>query len=111
MGEREILNLIFVAGFSTAAKITNVSGRGVGMDVVRANIEKIGGSVDVQTQLGQGTTIKIKIPLTLAIIPALIVRCGTERFAIPQVSLLELTRIGVGRAVRVNDFETLRHGV
>jgi two-component system chemotaxis sensor kinase CheA len=101
MGEREILNLIFMAGFSTAEKVTNVSGRGVGMDVVRANIEKIGGSVDIQSQLGQGTTIKIKIPLTLAIIPALIVRCGTERFAIPQVSLLELVRIGVGRGQQI----------
>ena len=93
MSEREVFNLIFLPGFSTADKVTNVSGRGVGMDVVKTNIEKIGGSVDVQSEAGQGTTLKIKIPLTLAIIPALIVTSGGERFAIPQVSLLELVRL------------------
>ena len=91
--EREGLNLIFLPGLSTAEKITNVSGRGVGMDVVKTNIEKIGGSIDLQTQPGQGTTLKIKIPLTLAIIPALIVTSGGDRYAIPQVSLLELVRL------------------
>jgi len=90
MSEREALNLIFLPGLSTAAKVTNVSGRGVGMDVVKTNIEKIGGMVDVQSVPGAGTTLKIKIPLTLAIIPALIATSGGERFAIPQVSLLEL---------------------
>jgi two-component system, chemotaxis family, sensor kinase CheA len=99
LSERELTNLIFLPGFSTAEKITNVSGRGVGMDVVRTNIEKIGGSVDLQSTPGQGTTLKIKIPLTLAIVPALIVRAGGERFAIPQVSLLELVRIE-GEAAR-----------
>jgi len=93
MSDREAVNLIFLPGFSTAEKITNVSGRGVGMDVVKTNIERIGGTVDVQTALGKGTTLKIKIPLTLAIIPALIVTCGAEHFAIPQVSLLELVRL------------------
>ncbi|MGC3961408.1 MAG: chemotaxis protein CheA [Verrucomicrobiota bacterium] len=93
MTDREVFNLIFLPGFSTAEKVTNVSGRGVGMDVVKTNIEKIGGSVDVLSEAGQGTTLKIKIPLTLAIIPALIVTCGGERFAIPQVSLLELVRV------------------
>lgn len=93
LSDREATNLIFLPGFSTAEKITNVSGRGVGMDVVRTNIEKIGGSVDVSSTLGQGTTLKIKIPLTLAIVPALIVRASGERFAIPQVSLLELVRL------------------
>ncbi len=93
MGEREVFNLIFQPGFSTAEKVTNVSGRGVGMDVVKTNIEKIGGAVDVMSERGQGTTLKIKIPLTLAIIPALIVTAGGERFAIPQVSLLELLRL------------------
>ena len=93
MNDRELINLIFLPGFSTAAAITNVSGRGVGMDVVKTNIEKIGGTVDVQSQLGSGTTFKIKIPLTLAIIPALIVNCKAERYAIPQVSLLELVRL------------------
>ena len=93
MSERELQNLIFLPGFSTAEKVTNVSGRGVGMDVVKTNIEKIGGTVDLQTKLGEGTTIKVKVPLTLAIIPALIVTTGAERFAIPQVSLLELVRL------------------
>jgi len=93
MSEREMLNLIFLPGFSTAQKVTNVSGRGVGMDVVKTNIEKIGGVVDLQSQSGKGTTIKIKIPLTLAIIPALTVTSGGDRYAIPQVSLLELVRL------------------
>jgi len=93
MGEREILNLIFLPGFSTAQEVTNVSGRGVGMDVVKTNIEKIGGMVDLQSQSGKGTTLKIKIPLTLAIIPALTVTSGGDRYAIPQVSLLELVRL------------------
>jgi len=93
MGEREALHLIFKPGFSTAAKVTNVSGRGVGMDVVKTNIERIGGTVDVTTELGVSTTFKIKIPLTLAIIPALLVKSGGDRFAIPQVSLLELVRL------------------
>jgi len=93
MSEREIFNLIFLPGFSTAEKVTNVSGRGVGMDVVKTNVEKIGGTVDVQSALGRGTTVRVKIPLTLAIIPALVVTCGGDRYAIPQVSLLELVRI------------------
>jgi len=93
MGEREAVNLIFLPGLSTAEKVTNVSGRGVGMDVVKTNIEKIGGTVDLQSKAGVGTTVKMKIPLTLAIIPALIVTSGGERYAIPQVSLLELVRL------------------
>ncbi|HXA83201.1 MAG TPA: chemotaxis protein CheA [Methylomirabilota bacterium] len=93
MSEDEACNLIFLAGFSTAEAVTNVSGRGVGMDVVKTNIEKIGGTVQVQTRAGSGTTVKMKIPLTVAIIPALLVTSGGERFAIPQVNLLELVRI------------------
>jgi two-component system chemotaxis sensor kinase CheA len=93
MGERELMNLIFLPGFSTALQVTNISGRGVGMDVVKTNIEKIGGTVDLQSSVGKGTTLKIKIPLTLAIIPALIATCAGECFAIPQVSLLELVRL------------------
>ena len=95
MSEREIHNLIFLPGLSTAQKVTNVSGRGVGMDVVKTNIEKIGGSIDLQSAVGQGTTIKIKIPLTLAIIPALVVSCA-RGFAIPQVNLVELVRLEAG---------------
>lgn len=91
--EREALHLIFHPGLSTAEKVTNVSGRGVGMDVVKTNIEKIGGAVDVQSEPGRGTAIKIKIPLTLAIIPALMVSCDGDRYAIPQVGLVELLRL------------------
>lgn len=98
MTDHQASQLIFMPGFSTAEKVTNVSGRGVGMDVVKTNIEKIGGTVDLQSQFGSGTTLKIKIPLTLAIIPALIVTSGSERFAIPQVSLLELVRLEAGEA-------------
>jgi two-component system chemotaxis sensor kinase CheA len=98
MSDREVTNLIFQPGFSTAEKVTNVSGRGVGMDVVRTNIEKIGGTVDIHSRAGLGCLLKIKIPLTLAIIPALIVSSKGERFAIPQVSLLELVRLEADQA-------------
>ncbi|MGK0238073.1 MAG: two-component system chemotaxis sensor kinase CheA [Candidatus Pelagisphaera sp.] len=93
LSDREATDLIFLPGLSSAEKVSNVSGRGVGMDVVRTNVEKTGGSIDLQTHPGQGTTIRIKIPLTLAIIPALIVTSGGSRFAIPQASLLELVRL------------------
>ena len=93
MGDREAVSMIFAPGFSTAEKVTNVSGRGVGMDVVRTNIERIGGQVDISSEVGRGTTLKVKIPLTLAIIPALTVWSGDNRYAIPQVSLLELVRL------------------
>ena len=98
ISDRDVFNMIFLPGFSTAEKVTNVSGRGVGMDVVKTNVEKIGGTVDVQSTAGKGTTVKIKIPLTLAIIPALMVTSGGERFAIPQVSLLELVRMEAGES-------------
>ena len=91
--DRDIFNMIFLPGFSTAEKVTNVSGRGVGMDVVRTNVEKIGGTVDVQSAAGKGTTVHMKIPLTLAIIPALIVTTAGDRYAVPQVNLLELVRL------------------
>ena len=93
MGESETLKLVFLPGFSTAQKVTNISGRGVGMDVVKTNIEKIGGTVDIQSARGQGARLRIKIPLTLAIIPALIVTCAGDRYAIPQISLIELVRL------------------
>jgi chemotaxis protein histidine kinase CheA len=108
MTEREIFNLIFLPGFSTAEKVTNVSGRGVGMDVVKTNVEKIGGTVDIQSTLGRGTTVRVKIPLTLAIIPALVVTSGGDRYAIPQVSLLELVRL---EAAEVAKGIELVHGV
>lgn len=91
--EREAAQLILLPGFSTAEQITDVSGRGVGMDVVKTNIERIGGTIDLQSRPGQGTTVRMKIPLTLAIIPALIVTNGGDRYAIPQVNLLELLRL------------------
>ncbi len=93
MGDREALRLIFHPGFSMAEKVTDVSGRGVGMDVVKTNIEKLGGAVGIDTELGTGTTIDVKLPLTLAIIPSLVVSCGENRFAIPQTSISELVRV------------------
>ena len=93
LSDREAVRLIFHPGFSTAEKITDVSGRGVGMDVVRTNIEKLGGTVDVDSNPSHGTTIQITLPLTLAIIPSLIIQSGDERFAIPQVNISELVRL------------------
>ncbi len=92
MSQREGLDLMFLAGLSTAGEVTNVSGRGVGMDVVRSKIEGIGGTVEVTTKIGEGSTFKLKIPLTLAIIPALIARCHNQRYAVPQANLEELIR-------------------
>jgi len=109
--DAEIGNFIFSAGFSTAAEVTSISGRGVGMDVVRSNIEQIGGTVDLKSVPGAGTTFTIKIPLTLAIVSALIVESGGERFAIPQLSVLELVRAGGGgehRIERIKDTPVLR---
>jgi len=108
MTDREVLNLIFLPGFSTAEKVTNVSGRGVGMDVVKTNVERIGGNVDVQSVPGQGATVRVKIPLTLAIIPALVVTCSGERYAIPQVNLLELVRLDAEKAITAIE---MVHGV
>jgi two-component system, chemotaxis family, sensor kinase CheA len=92
--QAEINNLIFTPGFSTALEVTSISGRGVGMDVVRSNIEQIGGTVDVKSSPGSGTSFIIKIPLTLSIVAALIVEIAGERFAFPQLSVLELMRVG-----------------
>jgi two-component system chemotaxis sensor kinase CheA len=91
--ERELLQLIFLPGFSTASSVTNVSGRGVGMDVVRTNVEKIGGKVEIESKAGRGTTLRLRIPLTLAIIPALIVRGVGQSFALPQGPLSELVHV------------------
>ncbi|TVQ36075.1 MAG: response regulator [Geminicoccaceae bacterium] len=94
MPPNQVMQFIFKAGFSTATTVTSVSGRGVGMDVVRTNIEKIGGHVDLSSEKGRGTKLTIKIPLTLAIVSALIVEAGAERFAIPQIGVVELVRAG-----------------
>ncbi|MBN2718129.1 MAG: chemotaxis protein CheW [Deltaproteobacteria bacterium] len=93
MPEQSILRLIFKPGFSTAREVTEISGRGVGMDVVSSNLSNIGGVVDLESEMGKGTTIRVKLPLTLAILPSLMVEVGGEHFAIPQMNLLELQRI------------------
>ncbi|HEY3356723.1 MAG TPA: chemotaxis protein CheW [Polyangia bacterium] len=98
LSDREAIDLLFLPGFSTVDAVSSLSGRGVGMDVVKTNIERIGGSIDVGNRPGAGTTLRMKIPLTLAIIPALIVTDSGERYAIPQVSLLELVRLEGARA-------------
>ncbi len=121
MSEAQVQRFIFRAGFSTATVVTAVSGRGVGMDVVKTNIEKIGGTIDLKSVPGQGTTFIIKIPLTLAIVSALIVEAASERFAIPQISVVELVRArkeagrghneaGSGEPIieRINDTPVLR---
>ena len=109
LSEREALSLIFQPGFSTAQVVTNVSGRGVGMDVVKSHIEKIGGIVDIFSRPGHGATVKIKIPLTLAIIPGLVITSGGERFVIPQVSLLELIRLEGDSAGTYNEEKRIEH--
>jgi two-component system chemotaxis sensor kinase CheA len=111
LSEAQIHKFIFAPGFSTAATITNVSGRGVGMDVVRNNIDQIGGAIDVKSVAGVGLSFTIKIPLTLAIVSALIVEAGGDRFAIPQLSVVELVRARNGtdhRIERIKDTAVLR---
>jgi two-component system chemotaxis sensor kinase CheA len=112
MSEKERINLILLPGFSTAKKVTDVSGRGVGMDVVKTNLDQLGGSIDIESEVGKGSTISIKLPLTLAIIPCQIVMTGGERYAIPQVNLEELLRIPAAkvkeRVERVGDAEVVR---
>jgi two-component system chemotaxis sensor kinase CheA len=93
MSNGEIVNLIFLPGFSTAARVSNLSGRGVGLDVVKSNLEKVGGAIDVGSVVGAGTTFHVKIPLTLAIIPALMVQCTGDRYAIPTLNLAQLVRL------------------
>jgi len=109
--DADICNLIFAPGFSTATRVTSISGRGVGMDVVRSNIEQIGGTVDLRSVTGAGVKFTIKIPLTLAIVSALIVESAGERFALPQLSVLELVRAsgaGEHRIERIKDTPVLR---
>lgn len=112
MSEKEKVNLILLPGFSTAKEVTDVSGRGVGMDVVKTNLDQLGGQVDIISEVGQGTTISIKLPLTLAIIPCQIIITGGERYAIPQVNLEELLRIPANqvrnRIERVGNAEVVR---
>ncbi|AKG20168.1 chemotaxis protein CheA [Calothrix sp. 336/3] len=104
MGDSEAIDLIFLPGFSSSEQVTNLSGRGVGMDIVKSNIDKINGAIEIYSQPGQGTTFKIKIPLTLAIIPALIVTSGGDRYAIPQASIQELVRLEAQAVHRIEIF-------
>jgi two-component system chemotaxis sensor kinase CheA len=111
MSEAQLHKFIFAPGFSTATKVTSVSGRGVGMDVVRNNIDQIGGTIDVKSVAGVGVSFSIKIPLTLAIVAALIVEAGGDRFAIPQIAVIELVRARGGsehRVERIKDTAVLR---
>ncbi|MEQ9046734.1 MAG: chemotaxis protein CheW [Sneathiellaceae bacterium] len=102
---QQVQQFIFRAGFSTAANVTSVSGRGVGMDVVRTNIEKIGGTIELRSEEGRGTTFTIKIPLTLAIVSALIVECSGERYAIPQLSVVELVRTAANSEMQIEQIQ------
>ncbi|MFP4521431.1 MAG: chemotaxis protein CheW [Fibrobacterota bacterium] len=114
LSDRDVYDLLFAPGFSTAEKVTEVSGRGVGMDVVKTNIEKLGGSIEVESKEGRGTTMTLRLPLTLAIIPSLIITAEGRKFAIPQVNLIELVRLRAAEAaakiekVRGNDVLRLR---
>ncbi len=111
MTEAQIHKFIFAPGFSTAATVTSVSGRGVGMDVVRTNIDQIGGTIDIKSVAGEGSSVTIKIPLTLAIVSALIVEAGGDRFAIPQLAVVELVRARANsehRIERIKDTAVLR---
>ncbi len=101
LSEKQVLQFIFRPGFSTAEKVTSVSGRGVGMDVVRTNIERIGGTIEMTSVAGEGTTFLIKIPLTLAIVSALIVETAGERFALPQINVVELVHAGPRSGARI----------
>ena len=115
LSEREVMRFIFTPGFSTAEEVTHISGRGIGMDVVRANVESIGGSVEIDSTPGLGTTLRLRVPLTLAIVPALVVRSGGDTFALPQSPLRELVymrqaeaadalqRIGTAEYYRLRD--------
>ncbi len=109
LGHQENINLIFLPGFSTAENISSVSGRGVGMDVVRSNIEAIGGSVELSSMLGEGTTIKMTLPLTMAIVSCLIVESENERFAIPQINLEELVMIKSGECASMMGYVQERY--
>lgn len=112
MSQKEKVNLILIPSFSTAEKVSDISGRGVGMDVVKTNLDRLGGQIDIDSHLGKSTTIRIKLPLTLAVIPSQVIAAGGERYAIPQVNLEELLRIPANqtkhRIEKVGDAEVVR---
>ena len=112
LSENEKIQLIFLPGFSMAHKVTDLSGRGVGMDVVKTNLDRLGGQIDLKTKTGKGTTVRIKVPLTLAIIPSQIILTEDERYAVPQVNLVELIRLPANQVQKrvelVGDAEVVR---
>ncbi|HEY8310405.1 MAG TPA: chemotaxis protein CheW, partial [Gemmatimonadaceae bacterium] len=108
MSEQQILRFIFEPGFSTAASVTHLSGRGVGMDVVRSNIERVGGTVDIRSVPNEGCTVRIRLPLTLAIVSSLIVSSNSELFAFPQASVLELIRLSEDTLSRFDTLHNVR---
>ncbi|MFC1763652.1 chemotaxis protein CheW [Planctomycetota bacterium] len=112
MSDKEKIAMIFLPGFSMADKVTDVSGRGVGMDVVKTNLDKLGGQIDIDSKIGYGTTIRIKLPLTLAIIPSLMISTNEQRYALPMVNVVELLRIPAKqikeRIEQVADAEVVR---
>lgn len=108
MSPREILDLIFLPGFSLAEKVSDVSGRGVGMDVVRSNMKKLNGAVELDSELGKGSCIRLRLPLTLAILPVLLVSAARETYALPLRSVVETIRIRAGEVHRANGTNMLR---
>jgi len=112
LSENEKIQLIFLPGFSMAQKVTDLSGRGVGMDVVKTNLDRLGGQIDLNSKIGKGTTVRIKVPLTLAIIPSQIILTENERYAVPQVNLVELIRLPANQVQKrvelVGDAEVVR---
>lgn len=112
MNQRELINLVFRPGFSTAEAVSDISGRGVGMDVVKTNFERFGGVIEINSEVGKGTTVTVRLPLTLAIIPSIIAKVENQRFAIPQVNLEEIVRVKMGdkktRVERIKGYEVLR---
>lgn len=108
MSHREMLDLVFLPGFSTAEKVSDVSGRGVGMDVVRSNLKKLGGTVELESELGKGSVVRLKLPLTLAILPVLIVRASSDTYALPLRSVVEILRVERNSVHRSEKGEILR---
>jgi two-component system chemotaxis sensor kinase CheA len=108
MTEREWLELLFHPGFSTAAEVTDVSGRGVGLDVVRDRLAAVGGAIEMRTRAGSGTTIELRLPLTLAILPVLVLRSGAERYALPQSAVIEVARVPAEGHERIAGAEVSR---
>jgi len=108
LSKQEIFNLIFLPGFSTAEKVTNISGRGVGMDVVKTNVAKLRGIINIESTVGKGTIITIKLPLTLAIIQGMIVKVHTEQLVLPLSSVIEVVRVNVNDIYTINQNEVIR---